>query len=196
MKYFFLLLHFCAISCGYIIPNICKYTNNISIGFELKDNCIASKYTTGGYITGTITYNYQGYYRAYLDSTNGNLLILTLNPNYANNYVNKIPPVNIPGSSFAHYPYYNNSKKYVLPVFINSVLRISTKGIEIISSKNGKTYWKGNNGNCLIPNLIMQYDRNLVLYCNIDKNGNPVNPRWNSNTACIIKPAYWCSNTG
>lgn len=196
MNFFFVLLYLYIFSHSYIIPNKCKYINNISNGFELKDHCIASKYTTGGYINGTIIYNYQGYYRAYMDSTNGNLLILTLNPQYTTKYVNKIPPVNISGSAFANYPYYNNSKKYILPVFINSLLRISTKGIEIISSINGKTYWKGNNGNCSIPNLIMQYDRNLVLYCNIDKNGKPVNPRWSSNTACIIKPAYWCSNTG
>jgi hypothetical protein len=164
----------------------------------LKDNCIASKYTTGGYQTGTIQYNYQGYFRAYFDSTNGNLMVLTLNEilNNPTIYVNKKPPINVPGSAFAKYPFFNSTKKYNLPKFTNSLLRISTKGIEIISATTNKTLWKGNNSSCLIPRLIMQYDRNLVLYCNIDKYGNSTNPQWSSNTACNIKPSYWCSNTG
>lgn len=197
MLYFFIICILFPYSYSYVIPNTCKYLHSMKNGMVLKDNCIASKYTTGGYQTGTIQYNYQGYYRAYFDSTNGNLMIITLNEkqnNYVNNYVNKIPPTNVLGSAFANYPYFNSTKKYNLPTFKNSVLRVSTNGIEVISAANNKTYWKGNNGSCLVPQLIMQYDRNLILSCNIDKLGNPINTRWNSNTACIIKPTYWCSN--
>lgn len=185
-------------SYSYNISNTCKYLHSITNGMVLKDNCIASKYTTGGYQTGTIQYNYQGYFRAYFDSTNGNLMIFTLNELENNNkkYVNKMPPINVPGSAFAKYPFFNSTKKYNLPKFANSLLRVSTKGIEIISAATNKTLWKGNNSSCLIPRLIMQYDRNLILCCNIDKSGNPINPQWSSNTACNIKPSYWCSNNG
>lgn len=194
----YLIIHF---SYSYIIPNLCKYLHSITNGTELQNNCIASKFTTNNSQYGLKIYNYQGYFRVYMDSTNGNLMILTLNENEGKPkwYVNKTP-INVPGSAFANYPYFNSTKKYLLPTFLNSILRISTNGIEIISynSKNNNKiiYWKGNNGSCLIPELIMQYDRNLVLYCNIDKLGNPINPKWNSNTACQIKNASWCSNSG
>lgn len=184
---------------SYNISNTCKYLHSMTNGMVLKDNCIASKYATGGYQTGTIQHNYQGYFRAYFDSTNGNLMILTLNEFENNNikkYVNKMPPTNVPGSAFAKYPFFNSTKKYKLPKFKNSMLRVSTKGIEIISVATNKTLWKGNNSSCLIPRLMMQYDRNLVLCCNVDKYGNPMNPQWSSNTACNIKPSYWCSNNG
>lgn len=182
---------------SYNIPTSCKYLHSIKNGI-IKDNCIASKYTTGGYQTGIIQYNYQGYFRAYFDSTNGNFMILTLDESASNpkKHVNKMPPTNVPGSAFAKYPFFNSTKKYDLPRFTNSVLRISTNGIEIISATTNKTFWKGNNGSCVVPQLIMQYDRNIVLCCNVDKYGNPINPKWTSNTACVIKPSFWCSNYG
>lgn len=164
------------------MPLYCAFNDKMEYGDILENDCISSKFVI--YKNGVNgLFNYQGFYRAYMNSSSGILQIYTLyNDIERDKYTSLIAPVNIPNTAFSPVPYWSykiSTRKY-------SILRISNMGIEALSC-NGSRIWKGNSGYCPIPTLIMQIDRNLVLYCGKNENGTLTNPKWNSNTACMGK---------
>lgn len=198
------MIFLCALTQSIVLPPVniikhCSFRDTMGLNTTLNNDCISSKFATTDGNGRLVLNDKDGFFRAQMDSENGDLYILVLDQ--TNNrhvpYVTAPSPCDVPWTAFSPFPYWSLKQTQNVTAKLNrGILSVSTDGIQIVRG-DGSKLWKGNKGKCNVPQLIMQADRNLVLYCDQDARGQPKNPKWNANVACHGKmTSTWCGNDG
>lgn len=199
------------------LPARCGFTGSVNKGQTLvQGECIASNRSFGSTVNKNFrSTKYQGFFRALLDS-DGDLKVFVIdiaNNNYAN-YVLQPPTADVPVSIFRKTPRKKLSSAMTnfLPVPNSKVVvdsqgatvykintNVNTGAVSFSSIYNSQTGTSAQPAlnTCKLPELRMQYDRNLIFYCNGKDSNSGAKETFSTKDACAAGSSQyaWCGTT-